>query len=417
MHSDDAVIRARWLVSQIGGREHYAIARSLHQRGQLSSLVTDFWCRPGSRTSRWKSLAKLHDRWHDELSDANVVSPYWSLFCEEALSRAKRLSGWDRILHRNHWFQSFAKRHLKASGEDPKVLFSYSYASRELLPVARQRGMHTVVGQIDPGPEEERIVGAEHERYAHLKSAWRPAPAEYWDSWRSEMEQCDRIMVNSKWSAECLGAEAIDKKKIDVVPLVYRKSQVTRKPQRTEVDRKRATWKVLFLGQINLRKGVGRLLDAMRLLADDGRFQLILAGPTEIDPVAWSDLPNVRWTGPLRRSEVDQVYQQADVFILPTLSDGFALTQLEALSNGLPIIASRHCGEVVCHGSNGLVLGDLEPETIAKAMVASRDMDFQAERVNTEQGPSFGLDDLGDRLNQITDRLDRPESTLRSDHA
>jgi glycosyltransferase involved in cell wall biosynthesis len=36
--------------------------------------------------------------------------------------------------------------------------------------------------------------------------------------------------------------------------------------------------------------------------------------------------------------------------ILPTLSDGFALTQLEALAYGCPVIASQFCGEVVTPG-------------------------------------------------------------------
>ena len=38
---------------------------------------------------------------------------------------------------------------------------------------------------------------------------------------------------------------------------------------------------------------------------------------------------------------------EADVFVLPTLSDGFALTQLEAMAHDLPVIATLACGEVV----------------------------------------------------------------------
>jgi glycosyltransferase involved in cell wall biosynthesis len=58
-------------------------------------------------------------------------------------------------------------------------------------------------------------------------------------------------------------------------------------------------------------------------------------------------------------------YQKADVFIFPTLSDGFGLTQLEAQ---LPIIASQFCGEVVQDGINGLVLAAVTGETITQAL-------------------------------------------------
>jgi glycosyltransferase involved in cell wall biosynthesis len=62
---------------------------------------------------------------------------------------------------------------------------------------------------------------------------------------------------------------------------------------------------------------------------------------------------------------VAPIYQQAHAMILPTLSDGFAITQLEALAHGCPVIASQFCGEVVTPGVNGWLLPSLEPETIA----------------------------------------------------
>jgi len=123
-------------------------------------------------------------------------------------------------------------------------------------------------------------------------------------------------------------------------------------------------FQLLFLGTIGLRKGVARLLEAMRRLEGDP-IQLTLAGPTEIDPLAWSARPNVRWIGAVPRSRVGALYAAADALILPTLSDGFALTQLEAIAHGCPVIASRCCGEVVTPGLNGWLLPSLEPDAIA----------------------------------------------------
>ena len=54
--------------------------------------------------------------------------------------------------------------------------------------------------------------------------------------------------------------------------------------------------------------------------------------------------------------ETAEKYKAADVFILPTLSDGFAITQLEAQAYGLPVISSKTCGGIVENGRNGIIL-------------------------------------------------------------
>jgi glycosyltransferase involved in cell wall biosynthesis len=85
------------------------------------------------------------------------------------------------------------------------------------------------------------------------------------------------------------------------------------------------------------------------------------------------------------------LYDRADVFILPTLSDGYAITQLEALARGLPVIASRHCGSAVVHGKNGWILPDLEPATIRDLLLEVRSSSHVLEAAAP---PDFGLDDL-----------------------
>ena len=72
------------------------------------------------------------------------------------------------------------------------------------------------------------------------------------------------------------------------------------------------------------------------------------------------------WIGAVSRGEVAAYYRNADVFILPTHSDGFGLTQLEAQAYGLPVFASRRCGDVVLDGVNGRLMDRITPETIAE---------------------------------------------------
>lgn len=356
-----------WVVCQIGAREHYAIPRALHIDGRLEELVTDVWAAPDQMLSRIPLARRLRDRYHPDLRTASVYAPHGPILSHELISRILRRRGWPDMMARNSVFQKAAVSHLARRvplGDAPTTLFSYSYAARDLFRFAKSRGWRTVLGQIDPGPEEERIVAEEHSRYSGLGSTWKPAPPQYWDGWREELELADVIIVNSAWSRSCLLKSGVDDAKIKVVPLVFDETGSTQNLRIPERGYAAHPLQVLFLGQINLRKGVGRLLDAMRLLRDQP-IELTMAGPTEIDPSAWADLPAVKWVGPVPRSAVGEYYQSAHVFILPTLSDGYALTQLEALDHGLPVIASTHCGAVVQPGQNGWILPDLEPETIA----------------------------------------------------
>ena len=384
----------RWIVCQIGAREHYAIPRALHQAGRLEGVLTDFWVPPGHLFGRMPAARRLRDRYHPGLAGARVDAPNLKMLGFELEQRVRRRGGWPLVMARNRFFQrqviaSLGKGDL--GGDGPVTLFSYSYAALDLFRHAKERGWRTVLGQIDPGPEEERLVAEEHRRYPGLKSSWQAVPPTYWSQWREEVALADRIIVNSGWSRDCLLKEGVSEEKMEVVPLVYqdagcRGSEVPRDPA--------APLQVLFLGQVILRKGIGRLLEAMRLLRDEP-IELVLAGPSELDPSAWADLPKVRWVGPVPRGEVGRLYEEADLFILPTLSDGYAITQLEALARGLPVIASAHCGAAAVHGASGWILANLEPETIRDQLSESA---RSRHRLVAASPPDFGLAELAAAL-------------------
>jgi glycosyltransferase involved in cell wall biosynthesis len=384
-----------WLALQIGAREHYAIPRALHRVGLLHRLFTDFWAPTGLPVLRFLPSKALAGRFHTDLSSASVHTPWLRSLPFELRSRlALSPSGWPRTIARNAWFQRWAVCQLRRLKQPGLNVFSYSYASSLIFQMAHERGYPCVLGQMDPGPEEERLVLAEQRRYPHLAGCWQPAPAQYWKHWDEELELADRIVVNSFWSQSCLLRQGVPASKLRLIPLVYEPSvegaSAPPAPARP--------FQLLFLGTIGLRKGIARLLVAMRLLQGQP-VQLTLAGPSELDPQAWATAPNIRWLGPVPRSQVASLYGQAQAMILPTLSDGFAITQLEALAHGCPVIASRFCGEVVTPGLNGWLLSSLEPEAIVATIVEAMDTAHLLPR--PLQRPAFGLPELADALQQL----------------
>jgi glycosyltransferase involved in cell wall biosynthesis len=368
---------------QLGAREYYAIPRALLRVGMLRCLITDAWVPPSSFLAKISGrTSNLAERFHAELRDARVRAFNSSLILFEAVARVRDLEGWTQIIARNRWFQrkvvSFLRSQLSTSDSQP-ILLSYSYTALEAFRYAKARGWKTLLVQIDPGAEEERIVAEEAARVPELARDWQPAPAGYWDDWREECKLADRVVVNSQWSRAGLIRDGVPAKKLSVIPLAYEASKV--RGQKSEVRCKESEvgcariyparftqerpLRVLFLALINLRKGVARLLEAARILRDQP-IEFWMVGPVEIGNAnAMGDAGRVKWFGSVTRKQSAEFYKSADVFILPTLSDGFAITQLEAQAHGLPVIASKFCGDVVTSGFNGIVLQEPTAACIA----------------------------------------------------
>lgn len=358
----------RWIVCQLGARENYMMGRALASSGQLAALITDAWHAPDSLPARLSK--RLGDRYHSQLAEARVESPRFAHLVREVGGRYFGSTGWRRIMERNAWFEDMAARRMRAllrRGMPCDTVFAYSYAAARVFRAAKSLGLRTVLGQIDPGPVEDEIV-ADLYRRAGQADRYERMPATYWARWREEIELSDVVVANSDWSKRALVRAGVPEGKIAIVPLAYDVSAEIpipngsrRPPPRFTQDR---PLKLLFLGQVTLRKGIGPLLDAISSMPGApvrldivGEVQAAIPHKIEADT-------RVVLHGVVQRSAVHKYYADADLFVFPTFSDGFGMTQLEALAHGLPILTSRNCGTVVGHGVNGIVLTDVTSNRI-----------------------------------------------------
>jgi glycosyltransferase involved in cell wall biosynthesis len=380
----------KWVCCQLGAREHYAIPRALFRSGMLGCLLTDIWVRPSSLLAKCCEYnSKLTHRYHSELRDAQVEAFNSSLLLFEILAAARGSRGWRKLLARNHWFQrklvsflgsqlptvnSVKERGPHGALRSQLILCSYSYTALEPFRYAKSMNWKTLLVQIDPGLEEEKIVAEETARQPELAGDWHPAPPQYWASWQEECKLADRIVVNSEWSRERLICGGVPAEKMSIIPLAYEEACIVRRAeprlQRTYPHRftDERPLRVLFLGLVNLRKGVARLLEAARILRDEP-VEFWMVGPVETarDSTIRND-GKIKWFGPVTHNQTVEFYRDADVLLLPTLSDGFAITQLEAQAHGLPVIASQNCGTVVENGVNGCILDEPSAACIAHAI-------------------------------------------------
>ncbi|MDE3248649.1 MAG: glycosyltransferase family 4 protein [Bacteroidota bacterium] len=347
----------------IGARAHYLLPRSLASKDRLEVMITDTWIgkawlRKLLSKAPLRIVRSFSNRYHPAIPAAAVRSFSLSFLWKEIMLRYQVKDGWQQIIARNNYFQEKALPIFLRLPNLP--VLATSYTALHIFEAAAKRRQHTILFQIDPGLREEQIVAAvvaaESARYP---SAWTPAPAAYWELWRKECMLADTIMVNSEWSRQGLIAEGIDAAKIKIVDLPYQVQAVHQRFQRSYPERFNAErpLRCLFLGTLTLRKGVHLALAAARELSAQP-VEFIFVGQAEIDEAILKDMPNVRYQGVATREETDRFYQQADVFLFPTLSDGFGLTQLEAMAWKLPVIATTCCAPVVVHNQNGFTLSN-----------------------------------------------------------
>jgi glycosyltransferase involved in cell wall biosynthesis len=124
--------------------------------------------------------------------------------------------------------------------------------------------------------------------------------------------------------------------------------------------------RVLFVGSVGLRKGNHYLAQAKRIL-DRRRVktEVRVVGPANFAIARQPEFQGPTYCGQVPRSGVVDEFRRADVFVLPTLSDSFALVHLEALACGVPVITTPNCGSLVRDGVDGFIVSIRDAEAIA----------------------------------------------------
>ncbi|MGD9616034.1 MAG: glycosyltransferase [Alphaproteobacteria bacterium] len=136
---------------------------------------------------------------------------------------------------------------------------------------------------------------------------------------------------------------------------------------------------VLFAGRFVEKKGAAVLLEAMRLLDPAIRPPLVLAGDgpeAETLRRIAAPLGNVEFTGWLPNDVLRQHMRRALALCVPSLAatdgdaEGLPNVVLEAMTEGAPVVASRHAGipEAVAHEATGLLVPPGDPEALAAAL-------------------------------------------------
>lgn len=131
---------------------------------------------------------------------------------------------------------------------------------------------------------------------------------------------------------------------------------------RTAGRTKNGPFRLLFAGRLLYWKGVEYLLEALRILDQDGIYiemELIGQGPEEDKLRNCAEglrHVSVRWHGRKPQPELFDLYRKADAFVFPSLHDSGGTVVIEALSFGLPVICFRLGGPPLLVGNGGIIV-------------------------------------------------------------
>lgn len=157
-------------------------------------------------------------------------------------------------------------------------------------------------------------------------------------------EESDLILCPSKFVYDSFIARGFRKEKLVINNFGVRQPSNNNTMNLNHVKPNKV-FSVLYVGQIHVRKGLRYLMQAFDLLPYKHK-ELVIVGPN-VSPTGLENtsIPDrVRFTGALRGQELEHAYQSASVFVLPSLEEGLALVIAEAVSYGLPVIATTSSG-------------------------------------------------------------------------
>jgi starch synthase len=337
-----------------GVYHHFDLARELHRRGHLDTIYS---------TWPWARLKR------EGLPKDKVKTFPWMHTTEFLLARAGLLPRWlqDRMGYSTALaFDEWTCRRIR----ECDAFIAISGAGLKTGRLVQQRGGKFICDRGSSHQRfQEQIVSDEQRRW----NIDIPV-SDIRDTLREEeiYQAADAITVPSSFSRRSFLELGLPASKVHVIPYGVRLDRFT-KSQEPPTD----TFEVLFAGSVSLRKGFPYLLQAFhRLKHPAKRLRVIGAVPSWIKPVL-ARLPqeHVEYLGILPQAKLPAIMSGSHLMVLPSIEEGLALVQGQALACGCPILATPNTGSE-----------DLFSDGVEGFIVPIRDVDALTERMQRLAG-------------------------------
>jgi glycosyltransferase involved in cell wall biosynthesis len=263
------------------------------------------------------------------------------------------------------WFDRWVKKQLQPGDH---IISSYGYAN-DCFEWVRAHGGKTFVDAGNSHPDNFWHTLSEENR--RWNSPYPPVGRHHYVRSLAMMKHVDYVLSASSFVTNTFLERGFKPEQILPHPRPINLSAF--KPP-TGPRPKDRPLTVMSTGTLCLRKGSPYLFETFRLIhkqLPNTRFVLRRVFSSDFKDLVtrYNDVP-VTWLGPLPVAELAAQLRQADIFLLPSLEDGLALTVVEALACGLPVITTPNTGasEMIESGKNGEVVPIRDPQAMANAV-------------------------------------------------
>lgn len=394
-------------VAQIGSRRQYSVPLALHRAAILNKLYTDIYL---DSNSYFHNIFKLIPEPFSK-SILGRLSTRKSNLPAEKVIHFNRLSinyfllrfnnNINKTLNYNKYFNSLV---IKKISPQTKVILGYDSASLEIFKWAKQHGIKCLLNQTNVPLEINHELLQEAENRFH---SWdnindflyvKPLADRVYVEW----EYADAIICPSAFIYEALQKCGVPKSKLEVLPHGIDLSHWHGVKRRYQPGSK---LNLLFVGLCSIYKGLPLLLEAIDILGD--KVSLTCVGHISMDNSKLAPYyKKVNFTGQIPHYAVKQYYQESDLFILPSYSEGSAYACYEALASGLPVITTKNSGSVVRDGMEGFIIS-FDTEYLLKVINRFHQEKNLLESMSInalDRIQSFNLNRYGERLANIINK-------------
>lgn len=325
-------------------------ARALLNAGKLKEIVTSFDTRQSSRIMRIASVLPQRIRKTIErrawMPDGNyTVSARPLPECLRMFLVLSRLNSLLGIRYQHLVDEIYRKvdklAAVRIKQSNPQAVYGYEDGSA----LTFEKAVRSECWKVYELPcfyyrAGNAVMDEELEQFPEFADSVddRFEPAEKLARKDQELALADLIIVPSGVVKESLKGSGVKEESIRIIP--YGSPVRSASPQR--VDSKE--FRVLYAGNVSMRKGVHRLLiawDELRLPESN----LTLCGQIAFPEKFISRFSHsLTFTGSVPYRELLSYYAGASIVVLPSLADAFGLVVLEAMAAGVPVIATDRCG-------------------------------------------------------------------------
>jgi glycosyltransferase involved in cell wall biosynthesis len=359
-----------------GSRDYYQLALALQEAGLLEKLVTDLYWEPrripfGVRISdRFPTLLTRHAK---GLSPDQVITPPGVMV--DRMLMATALASRTRQIRLD---RAIGLRARREAWKSRSALFSYSYYAARAFAPGEDRPRFRFLFQLHPHPVTVRKILKEemiHSPKFAGSLQWEHElgdPQEHFNSLCEEPRLANGWVVASSYTAATLAENGVPRDRIHVVPYGV---DFEKYPCRDCPPPSSRPFRVIWVGSMAQRKGLSYFLEAIRALPQDN-LEVLICGRSAIDQQAiheyglkcvhvLKDLPTAALTAELRAS---------DLFVLPSLAEGFGHAILEAMASGLPVLttAATCAPDVFTDGEQGFIVPIRDSGALAEAITWGR---------------------------------------------